>query len=473
MKTHRASELDMSVATSLLKKILAFKRVILRGYVAFRLAVRGLKLPRIHLALLGVSAAVFITTAFSLVSDNSKSKFEAGSFQTELMALPSPNPVSEGPSNEPELDKSEIIKHEIKNGENLALIGEKYEIRPVDIHYLSSQKPHGKLLRKIRPGEMLSFTFDKEKLLLRVDYQPDPLTIITFDRDDKSFNSSSNSITPTREILFSHGVIEQNLFYASQKIGLADALTMRLAQIFQWDIDFVLDLRPGDSFFLMYEELFVNDKFVGHGDILAAEFINQGESYTAVFFKDDLGRGDFFNLEGESMRKAFLRAPVEFSRISSSFNLNRVHPLFKTVRPHRGIDYAAPTGTPIMASGDGIIKKAGWCGGGGNCIKIKHNSTYQTVYAHMSKFGRGIKKGVRVKQGQIIGYVGSTGLSTGPHLHYEVIVNGKKVNSQKLKLPSGKILKGEERKQFELDRLLSGFTIIGHKPVRINDFTMT
>ena len=148
-----------------------------------------------------MSAAVFITTAFSLVSDNSKNKFEAYSFQTELMELPSPNPVSESPSNDSELDESEIIRHEIKNGESLALIGEKYEITPVDIHYLSSQKPHGKLLRKIRPGEMLSFTFDKEKLLLRVDYQPDPLTIITFDRDDKSFKSSSNSITPTREIL--------------------------------------------------------------------------------------------------------------------------------------------------------------------------------------------------------------------------------------------------------------------------------
>ena len=451
MKTHRASELDMSVATSLLKKILAFKRVILRGYVAFRLAVRGLKLPRIHLALLGVSAAVFITTAFSLVSDNSKSKFEAGSFQTELMELPSPNPVSEGPSNEPELDKSEIIKHEIKNGENLALIGEKYEIRPVDIHYLSSQKPHGKLLRKIRPGETLSFTLDKEKQLLRVDYQPDPLTIITFDRDDKSFNSSSNSITPTREILFSHGVIEQNLFYASQKIGLADALTMRLAQIFQWDIDFVLDLRPGDSFFLMYEELFVNDKFVGHGDILAAEFINQGESYTAVFFKDDLGRGDFFNLEGESMRKAFLRAPVEFSRISSSFNLNRVHPLFKTVRPHRGIDYAAPTGTPVLAAGDGRIKTASRTQPNGKYVIIQHGQQFMTKYLHLSKFGRGIKSGKMVKQGQVIGYVGQTGYATGPHLHYEFLVNGIHQNPRTVSLPKATPIAPKHKHLFAIE----------------------
>ena len=441
----------MSVATSLLKNILAFKRIILKGYVAFRLAVRGLKLPRIHLALLGVSAAVFITTAFSLVSDNSKKKFEAGSFQTELMALPSPNPVIENPSNESELDESEIIKHEIKKGENLALIGEKYEIKPADIHYLSSQKPHGKLLRKIRPAEMLSFTFDKERQLLRVDYQPDPLTIITFDRHDKSFKSSSNSITPTREILFSHGVIEQNLFYASQKIGLADALTMKLAQIFQWDIDFVLDLRPGDSFFLMYEELFVNDKFVGHGDILAAEFINQGESYTAVFFKDDLDRGDFFNLEGESMRKAFLRAPVEFSRISSSFNLNRVHPLFKTVRPHRGIDYAAPTGTPVLAAGAGHIKTASRTQPNGRYIVIQHGQQFMTKYLHLSKFGRGIKSGKMVKQGQVIGYVGQTGYATGPHLHYEFLVNGVHKNPGTVSLPKATPIAPKHRKLFAIE----------------------
>ena len=451
METHRASKLDMSAAISLLKKILAFKRVILKGYVAFLLAVRGLKLPRIHLALLGVSAAVFITTAFSLVSDNSNNKFEAYSFQTELMELPSPNPVSESPSNDSELDESEIIRHEIKNGESLALIGEKYEITPVDIHYLSSQKPHGKLLRKIRPGEMLSFTFDKEKLLLRVDYQPDPLTIITFDRDDDSFKSSSNSITPTREILFSHGVIEQNLFYASQKIGLADALTMRLAQIFQWDIDFVLDLRPGDSFFLMYEELFVNDKFVGHGDILAAEFINQGESYTAVFFKDDLGRGDFFNLEGESMRKAFLRAPVEFSRISSSFNLNRVHPLFKTVRPHRGIDYAAPTGTPVLAAGDGRIKTASRTQPNGKYVVIQHGQQFMTKYLHLSKFGRGIKSGKMVKQGQVIGYVGQTGYATGPHLHYEFLVNGIHQNPRTVSLPKATPIAPKHKQLFAIE----------------------
>ena len=440
----------MSLIKFLFEKILTIVRLMLKGIALIGFAIPSLKFPRFHLALLGVSAAVFITTAFSLVSDRNENQIEANSFETELVELPSTNSMSESPSNESNLDETEIVEHEIRSGENLALIGEKYEITPMDIHYLSSQKPHGKLLRKIRPGEKLSFAFNTENRLLRVDYQPDPLTLITFHREDYSFKSSSNSIAPKREILFSHGVIEQNLFYSSQKIGLADAITMRLAQIFQWDIDFVLDLRPGDSFFLMYEELFVNDEFVGHGDILAAEFINQGESYRAVFFKDDLDRGDFFNLEGESMRKAFLRAPVEFSRISSSFNLNRVHPLFQTVRPHRGIDYAAPTGTPVLAAGDGRIKTASRTRPNGKYVVIQHGQQFVTKYLHLSKFGRNIKAGKMVKQGQVIGYVGQTGYATGPHLHYEFLVNGVHKNPRTVNLPQATPIAKKHRQIFEL-----------------------
>ena len=266
-----------------------------------------------------------------------------------------------------------------------------------------------------------------------------------------SFKSSSELIAPEREILFNHGVIEHNLFNSSQKIGLADALTMRLAQIFQWDIDFVLDLRPGDAFFLIYEEMFVDNKFVGHGDILAAEFINQGEKYTAVFFKDNEGTGSFYNLEGESMRKAFLRAPVEFSRISSSFNLRRRHPLFNTVRPHRGIDYAAPTGTPILAAGDGRIKTATRTRPNGNYVVIQHGQEFVTKYLHLSKFGRDIKAGKTVKQGQVIGYVGQTGYATGPHLHYEFLVNGIHKNPRTVKLPKATPIADKHKQFFALE----------------------
>tara|TARA_Y100001936_G_C15833780_1_gene538178 strand:- start:154 stop:807 length:654 start_codon:yes stop_codon:yes gene_type:complete len=203
----------------------------------------------------------------------------------------------------------------------------------------------------------------------------------------------------------------------------------------------------------MYEQ-FENDdgSLIESGDIIFSNLNTQGNDlnlYKFEFMKKEI---DYFDENGKSMRKTLMKTPINGARLSSSFG-KRKHPILGYTKMHLGTDFAAPTGTPIMASGDGIITKAKWCGGGGNCVKIKHNSVYQTVYAHMSKFGRGIKKGVRVKQGQIIGYVGSTGLSTGPHLHYEVIENGKKINSQKLKLPSGRTLKGKERKNFEVNKI--------------------
>ena len=234
---------------------------------------------------------------------------------------------------------------------------------------------------------------------------------------------------------YKHSTIDSNLFLASQRAGLPDNLTMRLAQIFQWDIDFVLDIRPGDEFFVLFEELYFEGEFIGYGDILAAEFVNQGKRYEAVQYVTQSGRKDYFTPDGVSMRKAFLRAPVEFSRISSRFNMRRLHPVRKTVRPHRGIDYAAPRGTPILAAGDGRINTATRNRANGRYIIINHGQQFVTKYLHLSKFGRGIKTGKKVKQGQIIGYVGSTGLATGPHLHYEFLVNGVHMNQELLHCP--------------------------------------
>jgi murein DD-endopeptidase MepM/ murein hydrolase activator NlpD len=202
----------------------------------------------------------------------------------------------------------------------------------------------------------------------------------------------------------------------------------------------------------MYE-IFIdeNKKLIETGEILFANLKLSGQDNSLYFFNKD-GSVGHYDKNGKSVQKALMKTPINGARLSSSFGM-RKHPIDGFNKMHRGTDFAAPMGTPIMASGNGIIKKVGWCGGGGNCIKIRHNSTYETIYAHMSKFARGIKRGIRVKQGQIIGYVGSTGKSTGPHLHYEVVVNGKKVNSQTLKLPSGKILKGENRKLFETNKI--------------------
>ena len=231
-------------------------------------------------------------------------------------------------------------------------------------------------------------------------------------------------------------------------------IIIQFAQIYGFEVDFQRDLRKNDSFQIVYEEYKSDEnKIVDFGNILYANLILQGKSLELYYHKSDKNNiSDHFDSYGQSIKKTLMKTPINGARLSSSFGM-RKHPIDGFNKMHRGTDFAAPKGTPIMASGNGIVKKAGWCGGGGNCVKIKHNSTYETVYAHMSKFARGIKKGVRVKQGQTIGYVGSTGKSTGPHLHYEVIVNGKKVNSQKLKLPSGKILKGKMRKLFEVNRI--------------------
>lgn len=410
----------------------------------------SLRVPRPHLILLAGAAAIFITTAFSLVSDTIPKQTEIRNDKNLPIILPPKNSDSLQKKNtkkkESKIQKNHYL---IKSGESLALIGKKLGASPNDIHLLSVSKPHGKLLKKIRPGEKLTFTMGSNKAIKKLLYQPEPLKLITFEKELTHFKSSSSDIVPERDVIFNHGIIQQSLFLSSQKAGLPDALTMRLAQIFQWDIDFVLDIRPGDSFFVMYEELFIDNKFIGHGDILAAEFINRNKNYVAILFEDKQGSKDFYNLEGESMRKAFLRAPVEFSRISSSFNLKRKHPLHKTIRAHRGIDYAAPTGTPIIAAGDGRIKTASRTRANGRYVIIQHGQQFVTKYLHLSKFARGIKSGKIVKQGQTIGYVGQTGHATGPHLHYEFLVNGVHKNPRTVQLPKALPIKKDNKTSFE------------------------
>ncbi len=227
---------------------------------------------------------------------------------------------------------------------------------------------------------------------------------------------------------------------------------VEFARIYGFQVDFQRDIKKNDTFQIMYE-IFEDDngKIFETGNILFADLKLRGQNNTFYYFKKKGNKGHYDN-SGKSVKKALMKTPINGAKLSSSFGM-RKHPIDGYNKMHRGTDFAAQLGTPIMASGDGIILKAAWCGGGGNCVKIKHNSTYSTIYAHMVKFASGIKKGVRVKQGQIIGFVGSTGKSTGPHLHYEVIKNGKKINSQKLKLPSGKILTGQNRKLFEVERI--------------------
>ena len=246
--------------------------------------------------------------------------------------------------------------------------------------------------------------------------------------------------------------INNNLYSAAMEAGIEPNIIIEFARIYGFEIDFQRDIRKGDIFEIYYEK-FIDDNGVVRdtGKIIYAHMNINNREINLYNFKDKNETG-YYDINGKSIVKSLMKTPINGARLSSAFGM-RKHPILGFNKMHRGTDFAAPTGTPIMASGSGTVTRARWCGGGGNCVKIRHNSTYETIYAHMSKFARGIKEGKKVKQGQIIGYVGSTGMSTGPHLHYEVVVNGKKVNSQKLKLPSGKILKNEAREKFELERI--------------------
>ena len=270
--------------------------------------------------------------------------------------------------------------------------------------------------------------------------------------EDIYYPKRKASIKLKKKILYRENLILQSLYKAATDQNIPPNTIIEFARIYGFQVDFQRDIRKEDKFQIMYE-IFIdeNKKIIETGEILFANLKLSGQDNSLYYFDKENLEGHY-DKNGKSVQKALMKSPINGARLSSSFGM-RKHPIDGYNKMHRGTDFAAPKGTPIMASGNGIVKKAGWCGGGGNCVKIRHNSTYETVYAHMSKFARGIKNGVRVKQGQTIGYVGSTGKSTGPHLHYEVIVNGKKVNSQKLKLPSGKVLKGKDREYFETAKI--------------------
>ena len=312
-------------------------------------------------------------------------------------------------------------------------------------------------LKILRTNKKFLFKFDNllNEKITEFQIETDKKNIILFNRSklDKKFFSKKITKNFTKKIVYKETIIQDSLYNSAINLGIKPNVIVEFARLYGFQVDFQRDIWKDDSFQIIYEEFTdENNKIIDTGDIIFANLNLQNNDLQLYRYEYEKNKVDFFDENGKSIKKTLMKTPINGARLSSSYG-KRKHPILGYTKLHTGTDFAAPTGTPIMASGDGKVTKAGWCGGGGNCVKIKHNSKYQTVYAHMSKFGRGIKKGVRVKQGQIIGYVGSTGMSTGPHLHYEVIENGKKVNSQKLKLPSGKILKGKERKMFEIDKI--------------------
>ena len=351
--------------------------------------------------------------------------------------------------------KYKRINHKIKFGETFDQILESYSVKKNEIIKIKNSLKSKVNLNKLNTKQTIQFNLDKtSNKISEFTYQTSNIQKIILRRniENDKFDEEIISIKLNKKIVYKENLIVQSLYKAATDQNIPANTIIEFARIYGFQVDFQRDIRKKDKFQIMYE-IFLNNKneIVETGEILFCNLKLSGKDNSLYYFDKDGSEGHY-DKNGKSVKKALMKTPINGARLSSPFGM-RKHPIDGYNKMHRGTDFAAPMGTPIMASGDGVVKKAGWCGGGGNCVKIKHNSTYQTIYAHMSKFARGIKNGVRVKQGQTIGYVGSTGKSTGPHLHYEVIVNGKKVNSQKLKLPSVKILKGKDRKIFETKKI--------------------
>ena len=347
------------------------------------------------------------------------------------------------------------IDYTIKNNDTVEKILKQFKIRNKDIRNISLKLKERKLTN-IYSGRKLSLILKKledgSNTIVNFVYPINNTTSVEIRKYQNDFLLKENILQLYRKEVVVKNVIKNNLYSSAVASGIEPNIIVEFARIFGFEVDFQRDIRKGDWFEILYEKFEDdNNKVRDTGKIIYASMYVNGEEinlYNFNFKNDE----EYYDIKGKSITKSLMKTPINGARLSSSFGM-RKHPILGYNKMHRGTDFAAPSGTPIMASGSGTITRARWCGGGGNCVKIKHNSTYETIYAHMKAFAKGIREGKKVRQGQIIGYVGSTGLSTGPHLHYEVLVNGKKVNSQKLKLPSGKILKGDARKQFELDRI--------------------
>ena len=346
-------------------------------------------------------------------------------------------------------------KYLIQNNDSVERILKKFDVIQDDIKDISF-KLKQKKLTNIYSGRELSMILkklgDEKHSLIKLDFPISNTSSVEVRKSDDNFIVKENILKLYRKEIVIKNTIKDNLYKSAIDAGIEPNIIVEFARVFGFEVDFQRDIRKGDWFEIFYEKFKDdNNKVRDTGKIIYASMFVNGDELNLYNFEDK-NENEYYDINGKSITKSLMKTPINGARLSSSFGM-RKHPILGYNKMHRGTDFAAPSGTPIMASGSGTVIRARWCGGGGNCVKIKHNSTYETIYAHMKSFAKGIKEGRKVKQGQIIGYVGSTGLSTGPHLHYEVLVNGKKVNSQKLKLPSGRILKGEARKEFEIERI--------------------
>jgi murein DD-endopeptidase MepM/ murein hydrolase activator NlpD len=336
----------------------------------------------------------------------------------------------------------------VSKGDTLSTLFDKVGLPAATVHEVLASDKQAKQFTQLQHGQILQFELSADGQLKQLHSKVSDLETISLSKTDKGYAFNREVTKPNVRTAYAHGQINSSLSQSAQRAGLSHSMTMDMASVFGYDIDFAQDIRQGDEFDVIYEQKVVNGKTIGAGNILSARFTNRGKTYTAIRYTNKQGNTNYYTAEGNSMRKAFIRTPVDFARISSLFSMGRKHPILNKIRAHQGVDYAAPRGTPIKATGDGKVILAGRRGGYGNTVIIQHGETYRTLYGHMQGFAKGIQDGSSVKQGQVIGYIGTTGLSTGPHLHYEFQVNGVHVDPLGQKLPMADPIAKTEKQRF-------------------------
>lgn len=426
-----------------------------------------------RLTAVGCGAIALSLLLFVVGSDDKANDDTTANAQIESIALPEPLPANTASSAEdhlveqptdyqPQAEESLLAataepaaasvrsdEVTIRPGDTMARVFSRKGLSANTLHRIMSLGEPVQRLARLRVGETVLIERDEEGDLVALEFEAAESHNLRVVRGEEGFALENVDHELEARPTHAHAVIRGSLYGAAQQAGLSDRLIMELAGIFGWDIDFVLDIRAGDRFTLIYERIYRNGEYLRDGDILAARFINRQRELDAVRYVTSDGSADYFSPDGRNMRKAFIRTPVDFRRISSGFNPNRLHPVLGTRRPHRGVDYAAPTGTPIHATGDGRVRMAGTHGGYGKTVIIEHAGRYETLYAHMSRIANSVRNGTRVRQGQVIGYVGMTGLATGPHLHYEFRVDGIHKNPLTVELPDAPPLEGSEMESFK------------------------
>ncbi|WP_371194896.1 peptidoglycan DD-metalloendopeptidase family protein [Glaciecola sp. SC05] len=403
-------------------------------------------LPKLHQIILGVSGVLLILMIF-WPSDEAEASRQVRAIELiPGMQYELPMPVFEPSAaiDDAVFEAENYITHKVSRGDTLAKIMSKHKQSPQTTYKLDNAGEYARTLRRIRPGDSVYLQINEAGQLVSLKYPLSNTETLMIKAQDTDFVSSIETKQVETSLNFAQGTIQSSFWNAGIAAGLTDSKIMQLAGIFGWDIDFAQEIRPGDSFNMAFEELYVDGEFIGYGDIVSAEFINQGDVFTAIKYTD----GNYYTPEGRSMRKSFLRAPINFSHVSSNFNPKRFHPVQKRIKPHRGVDYVAPVGTPVMAAGNGKVIRSAYDRFNGHHVFIQHGERYQTKYLHFTR--RAVKEGEWVKQGQVIGYLGSTGMVTGAHLHYEFLVDGVHRNPRTVELPKADPIDKKEKDKFLL-----------------------